>query len=153
MFHYLTVDIKEPFLRPELVDRLSAMLNFNLQQLCGPKCKGGFLNLVLLSHSAFMSQHLPSYRADTVQWCFVHNIDSSSSTLCAQREALNTVSVVTSFVSSSISCNQTFKSSMSPFVSYHQHDWDVLHARFGCQRELTIVSLVLMISLYPTRKY
>lgn len=39
MFHYLTVDIKEPFLRPELVDRLSAMLNFNLQQLCGPKCK------------------------------------------------------------------------------------------------------------------
>lgn len=47
MFHYLTVDIKEPFLRPELVDRLSAMLNFNLQQLCGPKCKGGFLILVL----------------------------------------------------------------------------------------------------------
>ncbi|XP_066992504.2 ubiquitin conjugation factor E4 B isoform X2 [Anabrus simplex] len=39
MFHYLTVDIKEPFLRPELVDRLAAMLNFNLQQLCGPKCK------------------------------------------------------------------------------------------------------------------
>ncbi|XP_063243821.1 ubiquitin conjugation factor E4 B [Bacillus rossius redtenbacheri] len=39
MFHYLTVDIREPFLRPELVDRLAAMLNFNLQQLCGPKCK------------------------------------------------------------------------------------------------------------------
>jgi ubiquitin conjugation factor E4 B len=39
MFHYLTVDIKEPFLRPELVDRLASMLNFNLQQLCGPKCK------------------------------------------------------------------------------------------------------------------
>lgn len=39
MFHYLTVDIKEPFLRPELVGRLSAMLNFNLQQLCGSKCK------------------------------------------------------------------------------------------------------------------
>ncbi|XP_014256792.1 ubiquitin conjugation factor E4 B isoform X2 [Cimex lectularius] len=39
MFHYLTVKIKEPFLRPELVGRLSAMLNFNLQQLCGPKCK------------------------------------------------------------------------------------------------------------------
>ncbi|XP_043469327.1 ubiquitin conjugation factor E4 B [Leptopilina heterotoma] len=39
MFHYLTVDIREPFLRPELVARLSAMLNFNLQQLCGPKCK------------------------------------------------------------------------------------------------------------------
>jgi ubiquitin conjugation factor E4 B len=39
MFHYLTVDIKEPFLRPELVGRLAAMLNFNLQQLCGPKCE------------------------------------------------------------------------------------------------------------------
>lgn len=38
MFHYLTVDIKEPFLRPELVDRLTSMLNFNLHQLCGPKC-------------------------------------------------------------------------------------------------------------------
>ncbi|XP_012285979.1 ubiquitin conjugation factor E4 B [Orussus abietinus] len=39
MFHYLTVDITEPFLRPELVGRLGAMLNFNLQQLCGSKCK------------------------------------------------------------------------------------------------------------------
>ena len=32
MFHYLTADIKEPFLRPELADRLAAMLNFNLKQ-------------------------------------------------------------------------------------------------------------------------
>lgn len=39
MLHYLTADVKEPFLRPELVDRLAAMLNFNLQQLCGPRCK------------------------------------------------------------------------------------------------------------------
>ncbi|CAG9813429.1 unnamed protein product [Phaedon cochleariae] len=39
MFHYLTVDIKEPFLKAELVDRLASMLNFNLQQLCGKKCK------------------------------------------------------------------------------------------------------------------
>lgn len=38
MFTYLTQDIKEPFLRKELVDRLSSMLNFNLQQLCGAKC-------------------------------------------------------------------------------------------------------------------
>lgn len=38
MFFYLTKLTKEPFLRPELVDRLAAMLNFNLQQLCGPKC-------------------------------------------------------------------------------------------------------------------
>lgn len=37
MFHYLTMDIKEPFLRKELVDRLSSMLNYNLQQLCGPR--------------------------------------------------------------------------------------------------------------------
>ena len=39
MFHYLTLQITEPFLRPELANRLSAMLNYNLQQLCGPKCK------------------------------------------------------------------------------------------------------------------
>ncbi|XP_074037947.1 ubiquitination factor E4B [Leptinotarsa decemlineata] len=38
MFHYLTVDIKEPFLKQELVERLASMLNFNLQQLCGKKC-------------------------------------------------------------------------------------------------------------------
>lgn len=38
MFYYLTKLTKEPFLRPELVDRLASMLNFNLQQLCGPKC-------------------------------------------------------------------------------------------------------------------
>ncbi|CAH4029952.1 ubiquitin conjugation factor E4 B [Pieris brassicae] len=38
MLEYLTVEIKEPFLRAELVERLATMLNFNLQQLCGPKC-------------------------------------------------------------------------------------------------------------------
>lgn len=36
-FHYLTLDIKAPFLRPELVTRVSLMLNYNLQQLTGPK--------------------------------------------------------------------------------------------------------------------
>ena len=46
MFHYLTQDIKEPFLRPELVDRLAAMLNFNLKQLCGSKCKNLKVNLI-----------------------------------------------------------------------------------------------------------
>merc|ERR1712029_257662 len=39
MLHYLTGEIVGPFLRPELADRLAAMLNFNLQQLCGTKCK------------------------------------------------------------------------------------------------------------------
>nr|CAB3267463.1 ubiquitin conjugation factor E4 B [Phallusia mammillata] len=39
MLHYLTKLIQAPFLRPELGDRLAAMLNINLQQLCGPKCK------------------------------------------------------------------------------------------------------------------
>ena len=39
MMHYLTKLIQEPFMRPELADRIAAMLNFNLQQLCGPKCK------------------------------------------------------------------------------------------------------------------
>ena len=38
-FHYLTKDIKEPFLRPEMAVRVASMLNFNLQQLCGSKCR------------------------------------------------------------------------------------------------------------------
>ncbi|XP_067945570.1 ubiquitin conjugation factor E4 B-like [Watersipora subatra] len=39
MFRYLTEYIKLPFLTQELADRLAAMLNFNVKQLCGPKCK------------------------------------------------------------------------------------------------------------------
>merc|ERR1712227_826358 len=40
MFHYLTQDIQTPFLRPELADRLAAMLDHVLEQLTnGPKCK------------------------------------------------------------------------------------------------------------------
>jgi len=40
MFHYLTEGIKEPFLRPELADRLAAMLDAVLEQLTnGPKCR------------------------------------------------------------------------------------------------------------------
>ena len=39
MLHYLTKLLQKPFMRPELADRIAAMLNFNLQQLCGPKCK------------------------------------------------------------------------------------------------------------------
>ena len=38
-FHYLTAEVKEPFLRPEMSSRVATMLNFNLQQLCGPKCR------------------------------------------------------------------------------------------------------------------
>ncbi|XP_053651922.2 ubiquitin conjugation factor E4 B isoform X2 [Cherax quadricarinatus] len=38
MMHYLTKEVPAPFLRPELCDRLAAMLNFNLAQLCGQKC-------------------------------------------------------------------------------------------------------------------
>lgn len=42
MFHYLSRHLQgcDWFLRPELVDRVAAMLNYNLQQLCGPKCTG-----------------------------------------------------------------------------------------------------------------
>lgn len=38
IFYYLTESIQDPFLIPELADRLAAMLNYNLQQLCGPTC-------------------------------------------------------------------------------------------------------------------
>jgi len=40
MFYYLTQGIQEPFLRPELADRLACMLDAVLEQLTnGPKCK------------------------------------------------------------------------------------------------------------------
>lgn len=38
MFHYMTREIKEPFWKPEIIDRLTAMMNFNLKQFCGAKC-------------------------------------------------------------------------------------------------------------------
>jgi len=38
IFHYLSESIQDPFLIPELADRLAAMLNYNLRQLCGPSC-------------------------------------------------------------------------------------------------------------------
>lgn len=56
MFHYLTVDIKEPFLRPELASRLASMLNFNLQQLCGKKYKDlkvGLERFIFVSQKTF----------------------------------------------------------------------------------------------------
>ncbi|XP_022090328.1 ubiquitin conjugation factor E4 B-like isoform X2 [Acanthaster planci] len=69
MFNYLTKEIKQPFLRPELCDRLAAMLNFNLQQLCGPKCndlkvenrdKYGFQPRRMLDQLATIYLHLDS---------------------------------------------------------------------------------------------
>lgn len=38
MLEYLTEDLVKPFLRPELVDRLAAMLCLNMVQMVGPKC-------------------------------------------------------------------------------------------------------------------
>ncbi|KAI9183809.1 Ubiquitin conjugation factor E4 [Blastocladiella emersonii ATCC 22665] len=37
-FGYVSKEIPEPFLTPEIVDRLAAMLDFNLSALVGPKC-------------------------------------------------------------------------------------------------------------------
>jgi ubiquitin conjugation factor E4 B len=37
-FNYVSKDIPEPFLMPEIIDRLAAMLDFNLSALVGPKC-------------------------------------------------------------------------------------------------------------------
>ncbi|CAB4010169.1 ubiquitin conjugation factor E4 B-like [Paramuricea clavata] len=39
MMHYLTKEAREPFLKAELRDRLAAMLNYNLTQLSGSKCR------------------------------------------------------------------------------------------------------------------
>jgi ubiquitin conjugation factor E4 B len=38
MLSFLTESIVEPFKRPEIVERLAAMLNYNLVMLVGPKC-------------------------------------------------------------------------------------------------------------------
>jgi len=38
-FHCLTKSIKKPFLKPEIADRLTAMLNINLKQLCGERAR------------------------------------------------------------------------------------------------------------------
>ncbi|KAJ1504297.1 hypothetical protein HMI54_007245 [Coelomomyces lativittatus] len=37
-FNYISKDIPAPFLTPEIIDRLAAMLNYNLQAMVGPKC-------------------------------------------------------------------------------------------------------------------
>jgi len=44
MFHYLSKEIVEPFVRPEVADRLAAMLNYNLKKLCDQK-SGSFVEL------------------------------------------------------------------------------------------------------------
>ncbi|KAI8982485.1 ubiquitin elongating factor core-domain-containing protein [Mycotypha africana] len=38
MLNYMTAEVKQPFLVNEIVDRLAAMLDYNLVQLVGPKC-------------------------------------------------------------------------------------------------------------------
>ncbi|KAJ1974146.1 Ubiquitin conjugation factor E4 [Dimargaris xerosporica] len=38
MLRYLTKEVPAPFISREIVDRLAAMLNYNLQQMVGPKC-------------------------------------------------------------------------------------------------------------------
>jgi ubiquitin conjugation factor E4 B len=39
MLSYLSKDCPDPFLRPEMVDRVASMLNYFLVQLAGPKCQ------------------------------------------------------------------------------------------------------------------
>lgn len=38
MLQYLSGEVVEPFMVNEVVDRLAAMLDYNLAQLVGPKC-------------------------------------------------------------------------------------------------------------------
>jgi ubiquitin conjugation factor E4 B len=68
-FHLLTQEIQEPFLRPDMAPRVASMLNFNLQQLTGPKYrdlkvndpeKYGFQPKALLSSLTDIYLHLDS---------------------------------------------------------------------------------------------
>ena len=46
---YSLQDIQKPFLRPELADRLAAMLDHVLEQLTnGPKCKYVFIIIIFV---------------------------------------------------------------------------------------------------------
>jgi len=38
MLQYMTAEIVDPFLTPEIIDRFAAMLDYNLNMLVGPKC-------------------------------------------------------------------------------------------------------------------
>ncbi|GBC03242.1 hypothetical protein RclHR1_05020019 [Rhizophagus clarus] len=40
MLEYMTSEVADPFLTPQIVDRLAAMLDYNLNSLVGPKCTG-----------------------------------------------------------------------------------------------------------------
>nr|VZI35463.1 unnamed protein product [Spirometra erinaceieuropaei] len=66
LFH-LTMDIKEPFLRPEIIGKLAAMLDYNMVQLCGPQCSSlkvrdpesyGWAPKRLLAHITAIYVHL-----------------------------------------------------------------------------------------------
>ena len=61
MMHYLSQSLPDPFRRPEIVDRLAAMLNFNLTQLCGPKCQDlDVCEIIMHSNSLMYCEMHPS---------------------------------------------------------------------------------------------
>ncbi|RKP05111.1 ubiquitin elongating factor core-domain-containing protein [Thamnocephalis sphaerospora] len=72
MLRYMTEEVQAPFIAPEIVDRLAAMLNYNLLSLVGPKCtelkvqdpkKYRFQPRVLLSDiiSVYLNLHQPAF--------------------------------------------------------------------------------------------
>ena len=85
MLQYMTtcVDMIDPFMAPEVVDRLAAMLDFNLEALCGPRCselkvknpeKYRFNPKVLLNELVEIFLHLGS-REEFVQAVAKYNVD------------------------------------------------------------------------------
>ncbi|KAM0732007.1 Ubiquitin conjugation factor E4 B [Formica fusca] len=108
MFYYLTVDIKEPFLRPELVGQLCAMLNFNLQQLCGSKYKNlrklekyGWQPRMLLSQLVDIYLHLDcdnfaaALASDELLFCNELFTDAANE---LERSAIKTTTEIENFV-------------------------------------------------------
>ncbi|RKP37177.1 ubiquitin elongating factor core-domain-containing protein [Dimargaris cristalligena] len=70
MLTYLTKEVSQPFVSAEIVDRLAAMLNYNLQGMVGPKCtelkvknpeKYQFQPRLLLSDIIAIYLHLADY--------------------------------------------------------------------------------------------
>lgn len=72
-FQFLSASLPQPFLRPEIIDRLAAMMNYNLKQLVGPKCRNlkvkqperfGFRPKNMLGLLVDVYRHLAGYVGD-----------------------------------------------------------------------------------------
>ncbi|KAL0476345.1 ubiquitin conjugation factor Ube4b [Acrasis kona] len=68
MMSYMSKDVAQPFMRPEMVDRVAAMLNYFLDKLAGPSC----LNLSISKARQEKCLFDPKYLLTEITDAFVH---------------------------------------------------------------------------------